>query len=56
MSGVTAVEVPETAAELLRRAAHVRWLLSELSDPRAQHSLEELAEELEARAAELDLH
>lgn len=54
MSGGKPAGVQETAAEFRHRAAHVRWLLSELSDPKAQHSLEELAEELEARAAELE--
>jgi hypothetical protein len=54
MSGDRSAEVRVTAAELRHRVAHVRWLLNELSDPQAQHSLEEFAEELEARAAELE--
>jgi hypothetical protein len=54
MPGAGATKVSETAEELRRRAAHVRWLMSELCDPQALRSLEELAEELEARVAGLE--
>jgi hypothetical protein len=56
MSEGGAAKVPESAAELRKRAAHIRWLMGELSDPPTLRSLEELAEELEARVAALEQH